>query len=116
MDFLINVVLPFGLVLTLLALGHVLVARKGTAWFLIVLFLGPLGGLFYLAANLGWIKFEPKRAAGPESPTATRRCPSCHQLVGSLYGFDDGRVTLLVCQMCKAEMELRRGDLEVPKF
>jgi hypothetical protein len=104
------------MVLSLLALVHILVGRKGTAWFLIVVLLGPLGGLFYLAAQLGWIRFEPKRAPDASVTTATRRCPRCQQLVGSLQGFEDGRVTLLLCHMCKSEMEFRRAEIRVPDF
>jgi hypothetical protein len=115
-DFLLHVALPLGLALSLLALLHVLLTRQGTAWFLIVVLLGPFGGLFYLASRLKWIKLEPKRAPDATSATATRRCPRCQQLVGSLHGFEDGRVTLLLCSMCKSEMELRRADLTVPDF
>ena len=38
--FILNVLLPGGIILTLLALGHCLFTRRGTAWFMITLLLG----------------------------------------------------------------------------
>lgn len=114
--FLLDVALPFGLVVSLMALAHVLFARRGTAWFLIVVLLGPFGGLFYLAAQLKWIKFEPGKRPDSTEATATRRCPSCQRPAGSLYEVDDGRTKLHLCAMCKSELEFRRSGFTLPEL
>ncbi len=112
-EFLLGTALPLGLLLSLLALLHCLFARKGTAWFLIIVLLGPFGGLFYLSALLKWIKFEPKKPGASSESTATRRCPSCQQAVGTLYDVEDGRKVVSVCSLCKARLELQRSDFSL---
>jgi hypothetical protein len=112
--FLLDFVLPGGLILSLLALLHCVVARKGTAWFLIIVLLGPFGGLFYLAALQRWIKFEPKGGRSETQATAARRCPSCQMSVGLLYDVDDGRQVLKLCSLCKAQLELRQSNFSLP--
>ncbi len=108
-DFLLNVRLPLGLVLSFLALVHCGWQRKGVAWFLIIVLLGPLGGLLYLACYMGWITFS-KLPSPSIAATSIRRCPRCQQPAPMLYEIVDGRATLHLCQMCKSEMELRRSD------
>ena len=111
--FFLNVLLPGGVILTLLALGHCLVTRRGTAWFMITLLLGPLGGLVYLAGYFDLLPFRPP-GAPQAGETSTRRCPRCHQPAGLLHEYQDGRKTLQICQMCKSEMQLRRADFKLP--
>ena len=110
---LLDILLPIGIVLTLLALGHCLVTRRGTAWFLITLLLGPLGGLIYIAGYFDLLPFRPPGAPEP-TETASRRCPRCHQPAGLLHEYQDGRKVIQICQMCKSEMELRRADFKIP--
>lgn len=112
-DFFLNVLLPAGMAITALALLHCAITRRGVAWFLITLFLGPLGGLVYIAGHMGWLPFNPPAPLQAEE-TAARRCPRCQQPAGLLHEFQDGRKTIQVCQMCKAELELKRSDFQLP--
>lgn len=108
-----RVLLPAGMILSLVCLVHCVLKRRGVAWFLITLLLGPLGGLVYLAGYYNLLPFS-----GSDSPvteaTAARRCPRCHQSAPMLHDYEDGRQTLKICQMCKSEMELRRSDFTLP--
>lgn len=117
-DILLNVLLPLGLVFSFLALGHCVITKRGVAWFLIIVFLGPFGGLVYAAGLKGLLPFKPPTPSstsdGPTAATATRRCPRCQQLVGVLYDCEDGRKALKLCQMCKSEIELRQADFSLP--
>ncbi len=110
---LIRVLLPLGVLLSLFCLLHCLVTRRGVAWFLITLLLGPLGGIVYL---LGL--YEKLPFSAPETPAATataaRRCPRCQQSAGMLYDYEDGRTTIHICQMCKSELELRHSNFKLP--
>lgn len=112
-DFLLNIFLPAGLVLSLVALVHCAVSRRGTAWFLITILLGPLGGLFYFAGYWDLLPFKPPKAL-QVSPTASRRCPRCQQAAPVLHEFEDGRKLIQICQMCKSELELKRTDFSLP--
>ncbi|MCA9777310.1 MAG: hypothetical protein KC800_11355 [Candidatus Eremiobacteraeota bacterium] len=112
-QFLLEILLPAGIILTLLALGHCLVTRRGTAWFLITLLLGPLGGLVYLAGYFNLLPFTPP-GAPQATETAGRRCPRCQQPAGILHEYQDGRKVIQICQMCKSEMELRHADFKLP--
>ena len=107
--FLLNILLPGGVILTLLALAHCLFTRRGTAWFMITLLLGPV----YLAGSFDLLPFRPP-GAPQAGETSSRRCPRCHQPAGLLHEYQDGRKTLQICQMCKSEMELRRADFKLP--
>ena len=115
-DFLLNVLLPAGLVTSFIALAHCAMTRRGVAWCLIIILLGPFGGLVYLAGLKGLLPFEPPapKTTGPTIATATRRCPRCQNLVGVLYDCEDGRKVLKLCQMCKSEMELMQSDFKLP--
>lgn len=112
-DFLLNVLLPLGILLSFVALIHCAVHRRGWAWALITVLLGPLGGLFYFAGYYDLLPFKPPKAL-QGTPTASRRCPRCHQPAPVLHEYEDGRKTLQICQMCKSEMELRRADFTLP--
>ena len=103
---------PGGVILTLLALIHCAVTRRGVAWFLITLFLGPLGGLVYLL-GLRNVLFQRPGPLQAEA-TAARRCPRCQQPAGLLHEYQDGRKMLQICQMCKSELELRNSDFKLP--
>lgn len=116
-DFLLNVALPVGIALSFVALGHCAFTRRGVAWCLIIVFLGPLGWLVYAAGLKGLLPFhppEPANGSGPTTATGTRRCPRCQNLVGVLYDCEDGRKVLKICQMCKSEMELLQSDFKLP--
>lgn len=115
-DFLLTVALPVGLALSLASLVHCVIARKGTAWFMVIVLLGPLGWIFHLGACMGWW-FKPGqgRAELQQTATASRRCPRCQQPAPTLHGFEDGRLTVLMCQMCKSEMEFRRSGFSLPE-
>lgn len=112
--FLLDVALPFGIVFSLMALLHCAVTRRGVAWFLIIVLLGPLGGIAYLIGHRKQLNLLPGKTPTSTSATATRRCPRCHQLVGTLFSYEDGRTTLQLCQMCKSEMDFRRSDFTLP--
>ncbi len=115
-DFLLTVALPVGLALSLASLVHCVIARKGTAWFMVIVLLGPLGWIFHLGACMGWFKFGSSQPGSVEqTPTSSRRCPRCQQPAATLHGFDDGRLTILMCQMCKSEMEFRRSGFSLPE-
>lgn len=115
-DFLINVALPGGIVFSFLALVHCAVKRQGVAWFLITVLLGPFGGLAYLAGQMGWLPFTKREESRSPSTISTksRRCPRCHQAVGVLYDYEDGRTILRLCQMCKSEMDFQRSNFSLP--
>jgi hypothetical protein len=108
-DFLIHVLLPAGLILSLVALVHCLVTRRGVAWALVIVLLGPLGGLFYIAGYFNLLPFKPPKAL-QATPTSSRRCPRCQQSAPILHEYQDGRKAIQICGMCKSEMELRRAD------
>jgi hypothetical protein len=112
-DFLINVMLPVGLVISFLALIHCLATRRGVAWGLVTVLLGPLGGLFYLAGYLDLLPFKPPKAL-QSTATSSRRCPRCQQSAPVLHEYQDGRKVIRICGMCKSEMELRRSDFTLP--
>ena len=112
-DFLLHVALPAGLVISFAALVHCLIKRRGTAWFLITVLLGPVGGLFYFAGYYDLLPFKPPKAL-QATPTASRRCPRCQQPSPMLHQYQDGRKILQVCQMCRSELELKRGDFSLP--
>ena len=113
-DFLINVLLPVGLAISFFALLHCLIRRRGVAWALVIIvLLGPLGGLFYLAGHFNLLPFKPPGAL-QGTPTSNRRCPRCQQSAPILHQYQDGRKIIQICGMCKSEMELRRSDFSLP--
>ena len=95
------------------ALAHSLFTKKGVAWALVIVLLGPLGGVFYLLAYFNLLPFKPPKAL-QMTATSSRRCPRCHQPAGVLHEYEDGRKVLRICQMCKSEMELQKADFKLP--
>ena len=96
-DFILHTLVPAGMIVTILALAHCLFKRRGTAWFMITLLLGPLGGLVYLAGYFDLLPFHPPGTPEAEA-TSSRRCPRCQQPAGVLHEYQDGRKTLQICQ------------------
>lgn len=114
-DFLLNIALPAGLILSFCALLHCLITRRGWAWALVIVFLGPVGGVFYLAGIFNLLPFKPPKPL-EQAPTASRRCPRCQMQAPLLHEYQDGRKVIRICQMCKSVADLRRTDFNLSEL
>lgn len=98
-------------VLTVLMVIDCALNRRDLYWFFILIFLGPLGGIAYLVYHWQYVTF-PFRVAqiGARGGYSTiRRCPRCHRPAPQLFPYEDARRTLMLCQMCVAEMDFARS-------
>src|ERR1700757_2411780 len=94
---------PFSFLLIALAIIHFIRRRPDTYWLFIILFLGPLGAIVYLAVealpDIGLVgqsfKVFPRRKRIKELEAAIRDNPSPgnYEELGHLY-MDDGKVAL----------------------
>ncbi len=99
MGFLSYLFYPWGLLLQGLAIVHFIRRRPDTYWIFIILFLGPLGAIIYLAVealpDIGLIgqsfKVFPRRKRIRELEVAIRDNPSAgnYEELGDLYMDDD---------------------------
>jgi hypothetical protein len=102
---------PWGLLLQGFAIVHFIRRRPDTYWIFIILFLGPLGGLVYIFAevlpDIGLLrqsfKVFPRRKRISELETMVRDNPSVgnYEELGDLY-MDDGRLQLARAAFDKA--------------
>jgi len=96
-----HLIYPWGFLLQGLAIVHFIRRRPDTYWLFIILFLGPLGAIIYLAVealpDIGLVgqsfKVFPRRKRIGELEVAIRDNPSAgnHEELGDLY-MDDGRI------------------------
>jgi hypothetical protein len=103
MGFLNHLLYPWGFLLQGLAIVHFIRRRPDTYWIFIILFLGPLGAIIYLAVealpDLGLLgqsfKVFPRRKRIGELEAAIHDNPSAgnYEELGNLY-LDDGRLEL----------------------
>lgn len=103
MGFLSYLFYPWGFLLQGLAIVHFIRRRPDTYWIFIILFLGPLGAIIYLAVealpDIGLLgqsfKMFPRRKRIHELEAAIRDNPSAgnYEELGDLY-MDDGRIAL----------------------
>ncbi len=101
MGFLSYLFYPWGFLLQGLAIVHFIRRRPDTYWIFIILFLGPLGAIIYLAVealpDIGLVgqsfKVFPRRKRIRELEAAIRDNPSAGNFeeLGDLY-MDDGRI------------------------
>jgi hypothetical protein len=101
MGFLSYLLYPWGFLLQGLAIVHFIRRRPDTYWIFIILFLGPLGAIIYLAVealpDIGLVgqsfKVFPRRKRIRELEVAIRDNPSAGNFeeLGDLY-MDDGRI------------------------
>jgi len=111
MGFLLYFLRPWGLLLQVLAIVHFIRRRPDTYWIFIILFLGPLGAIIYLAVealpDLGMLgqsfKVFPRRKRIHELEAAIRDNPSAgnYEELGGLY-MDDGDLQLARAAFDKA--------------
>src|SRR5579859_1986809 len=101
MGFLSHLLFPWGLLLQVFAIIHFIRRRPDMFWIFIILFLGPLGALVYIAIEVlpdaGLLrqsfKVFPRRKRISELETAVRDNPSAgnYEELGDLY-MDDGKL------------------------
>jgi len=101
MGFFSYLLYPWGIILQGLAIVHFIRRRPDTYWIFIILFLGPLGAIIYLAVealpDIGLLgqsfKVFPRRKRISELEAAIRDNPSAgnYEELGDLY-MDDGRL------------------------
>jgi hypothetical protein len=101
MGFLSHLFYPWGLLLQGAAILHFLRRRPDNFWFFVILFLGPLGAIIYLAVealpDIGLLgqsfKVFPRRKRIRELEMAIRDNPSAgnYEELGDLY-MDDGKI------------------------
>ena len=101
MGFFGHLLYPWGIILQGLAIVHFIRRRPDNYWFFIILFLGPLGAIVYLAVeglpDIGLVgqsfKVFPRRKRIRELEAAIRDNPSAgnYEELGDLY-MDDGRL------------------------
>src|SRR6202158_5262017 len=101
MGFLSYLLYPWGFLLQGLAIVHFIRRRPDTYWIFIILFLGPLGAIIYLAVealpDIGLLgqsfKVFPRRKRIRELEAAIRDNPSAgnYEELGDLY-MDDGKL------------------------
>jgi hypothetical protein len=111
MGFLFYFLRPWGLLLQVLAIVHFIRRRPDTYWIYIILFLGPLGAIIYLAVealpDVGMLgqsfKVFPRRKRIHELEAAIRDNPSAgnYEELGGLY-MDDGNLQLARAAFDKA--------------
>ena len=111
MGFLFYFLRPWGLLLQVLAIVHFIRRRPDTYWIFIILFLGPLGAIIYLAVealpDVGMLgqsfKVFPRRKRIHELEAAIRDNPSAgnYEELGGLY-MDDGNLQLARAAFDKA--------------
>jgi hypothetical protein len=103
MGFLSYLLYPWGFLLQGIAIVHFIRRRPDTYWIFVILFLGPLGAIIYLAVealpDLGLLgqsfKVFPRRKRIGELEAAIHDNPSAgnYEELGNLY-LDDGRLEL----------------------
>ena len=101
MGFFGHLLYPWGIILQGLAIVHFIRRRPDNYWFFVIIFLGPLGAIVYLAVealpDLGLLgqsfKVFPRRKRIRELEAAIRDNPSAgnYEELGDLY-MDDGRL------------------------
>ncbi|MGB8773087.1 MAG: hypothetical protein WCC78_03035, partial [Terriglobales bacterium] len=101
MGFLSYLLYPWGIILQGLAIVHFIRRRPDTYWIFIILFLGPLGAIIYLAVealpDIGLLgqsfKVFPRRRRIAELEAAIHDNPSAgnYEELGDLY-MDDGKL------------------------
>src|SRR5271163_3851259 len=101
MGFLSYLFYPWGIILQGLAIVHFIRRRPDNYWFFVILFLGPLGAIIYLAVealpDIGLVgqsfKVFPRRKRIRELEAAIRDNPSAgnYEELGDLY-MDDGNL------------------------
>jgi len=104
MGFLFYFLRPWGLLLQVLAIVHFIRRRPDTYWIFIILFLGPLGAIIYLAVealpDVGMLgqsfKVFPRRKRIRDNPSAGN-----YEELGGLY-MDDGNLQLARAAFDKA--------------
>jgi hypothetical protein len=97
-------------VLTVLMLIDCAINKRDLQWFMILIFLGPLGGVVYLVYHWQYVTF-PFRVANLASgggASAVKRCPRCFKPASRLQDFVDARQTMRLCDNCVAELEQAR--------
>ena len=102
---------PWGIILQGLAIVHFIRRRPDNYWIFVILFLGPLGAIIYLAAealpDIGLLgqsfKVFPRRKRIRELEAAIRDNPSAgnYEELGDLY-MDDGKLDLARAAFDKA--------------
>jgi hypothetical protein len=101
MGFFGHLLYPWGIILQGLAIVHFIRRRPDNYWFFVIIFLGPLGAIVYLAVealpDIGLLrqsfKVFPRRKRIRELEAAIRDNPSAgnYEELGDLY-MDDGRL------------------------
>jgi hypothetical protein len=101
MGFFSHLLYPWGIILQGLAIVHFIRRRPDNYWFFVIIFLGPLGAIVYLAVeavpDIGLVgqsfKVFPRRKRIRELEAAIRDNPSAgnYEELGDLY-MDDGRL------------------------
>lgn len=99
---LLRLLLPVGMVLSLLMLVDCALNKRPLTWFFILILLGPLGGLVYLIYHWQYVTFPAAFGGGGRG---YRRCPRCRRSAERLFEYRDGRSLLHLCGMCKSEIE-----------
>jgi hypothetical protein len=101
-----------GFAMTVLMTIDCALNKREVFWFIVLWLLGPFGGIVYLLyfqrqvtfPFVIWSLFD----SGSENPTQTRRCSRCQRSGIGLSEYDDGKAVHYICDMCRAEMEIRR--------
>ena len=111
MGFLSYLLYPWGIILQGLAIVHFIRRRPDNYWFFVILFLGPLGAIVYLAVealpDIGLVgqsfKVFPRRKRIGELEAAIHDNPSAgnYEELGDLY-MDDGKLQLARAAFDKA--------------
>ncbi|HEY3999982.1 MAG TPA: hypothetical protein VGO93_13995 [Candidatus Xenobia bacterium] len=102
-----------GFLLTVLMMIDCALNRRDLYWFVILVLLGPFGGLVYLIYHYRSVTFPVNFARlidGLGQGRALKRCSRCFRSVDRLEPYEDGRSTIYICNMCKSEMEILRSD------
>ena len=111
MGFLSYLLYPWGIILQGLAIVHFIRRRPDNYWFFVILFIGPLGAIVYLAVealpDIGLVgqsfKVFPRRKRIGELEAAIHDNPSAgnYEELGDLY-MDDGKLQLARAAFDKA--------------
>jgi hypothetical protein len=106
----VHILLGLGLILTILMTIDCALNRRDVHWFFVLWLLGPVGGIVYIIyfRELITFPFPTADLFKALSPTEARRCPRCGRSGITLVPFEEGRQGYMLCELCRAEMELRR--------
>jgi len=107
-----RLLLLLGFAMTVLMTIDCALNKREVFWFVVLWVLGPFGGIVYLLYFQRQVSFPfaiwSLFDSGSENPTQARRCSRCQRSGIGLSEYDDGKAVHFICDMCRAEMEIRR--------